>query len=146
VKIAPGASILVENAGTETALEGYVQTVEPSAFTKVSALGIEEQRVNIIGKLDESSAVLGDGYRIDGQIVIWSAPSVLKVPISALFRTGDSWTVFLVSGGYAIRQNAQIGHRNENEAEVLSGIAEGDIVVRYPNDGLRDRARVRTQN
>src|SRR6516225_946882 len=144
VKIAPGAAILVENSGTETALQGHVQTVEPSAFTKVSALGIEEQRVNIIGKLDESS-VLGDGYRIDGRIVIWSAPSVLRVPISALFRTGDSWSVFLVRGGYAVLQTVQIGHRNENEAEVLSEVTEGDLVVRYPNDSLRDRARVKAQ-
>ena len=142
VKIVPGASILVENAGTETVLQAHVQTVEPSAFTKVSALGIEEQRVNIIGRLDELS-VLGDGYRIDGRIVIWSAPSVLRIPISALFRTGDSWTVFLVHGGYAVLHNVQIGHRNENEAEVLSGIAEGDVVVRYPNDSLRDGTRLK---
>jgi HlyD family secretion protein len=145
MKISPGAYILVENSGAETVLRGHVQTVEPSAFTKASTLGIEEQRVNIIGKLDESS-VLGDGYRIDGRIVIWSAPSVVKVPISALFRTGDSWTVFLVHGEYAILKNVQIGHRNENEAEVLSGVSESDFVVRYPNDSLRDRARIKAQN
>jgi len=145
VKVVPGASILVENWGAETVLQGHVRTVEPSAFTKISALGIEEQRVNVIGELDQPSDVLGDGYRIDGRIVTWSAANVLKVPISALFRTGDSWTVFLVRQEYAALQNVQIGHRNENEAEVLSGIAEGDVVVRYPNDSLRDRARVRIQ-
>jgi len=146
VKVVPGASILVENWGAETVLQGHVRTVEPSAFTKISALGIEEQRVNVIGELDQPSDVLGEGYRIDGRIVTWSAANVLKVPISALFRTGDSWTVFLVRQEYAALQNVQIGHRNENEAEVLSGIAEGDVVVRYPNDSLRDRARVRIQN
>jgi HlyD family secretion protein len=146
VKIAPGASILVENSGMETVLQGHVQTVEPSAFTKTSALGIEEQRVNIIGKLDESSAVLGDGYRIDGRIVVWSAPGVLKVPITALFRTSDSWTVFLVRGQHAVLQQVQIGHRNENEAEALSGVTEGDAVVRYPNDSLRDGSAVKTHS
>jgi HlyD family secretion protein len=146
VKIVPGARILVENSGTETVLQGHVQTVEPSAFTKTSALGIEEQRVNIIGKLDESSAVLGDGYRIDGRIVVWSAPSVLKVPITALFRTGESWTIFLVREEHAVLQQVQIGHRNENEAEVLNGVAEDDTVVRYPNDSLRDRVRITPQH
>jgi HlyD family secretion protein len=142
VKIAPGASILVVNSGTETVLQGHVQTVEPSAFTKVSALGIEEQRVNIIGKLDESS-VLGDGYRIEGRIVIWSQPNVLRIPISALFRTGEAWTVFTVNQGRAVLQTVRIGHRNDSEAEILEGISEGRTVVRYPNDNLKDGSRVR---
>ena len=141
VKIARGASILVENTGTETVLKGHVQTVEPSAFTKVSALGIEEQRVNIIGKLDESS-LLGDGYRIEGRIVIWSQPNVLRIPISALFRTGEAWTVFTVNEGRAVLQTVRIGHRNDSEAEILEGISEGRIVVRYPNDNLKDGSRV----
>jgi HlyD family secretion protein len=141
VKIARGASILVENTGTETVLKGHVQTVEPSAFTKVSALGIEEQRVNIIGNLDESS-VLGDGYRIEGRIVIWSQPNVLRIPISALFRTGEAWTVFTVNEGRAVLQTVRIGHRNDSEAEILEGISEGRIVVRYPNDNLKDGSRV----
>jgi HlyD family secretion protein len=145
-KITRDAAILVENSGAETALNGHVTTVEPSAFTKLSALGIEEQRVNIIGKLDESSNVLGDGYRIDGRIVIWSTPNVLKVPITALFRTGDAWTVFLARETHAVLQQVQIGHRNENEAEVLSGIEEGDLVVRYPSDNLRDGTRITSQN
>ena len=142
VKIARGASILVENTGTETVLKGHVQTVEPSAFTKVSALGIEEQRVNIIGNLDESS-VLGDGYRIEGRIVIWSQPNVLRIPISALFRTGEAWTVFTVNEGRAVLQTVRIGHRNDSEAEILEGISEGRTVVRYPNDNLKDGSRVR---
>jgi HlyD family secretion protein len=146
VKITRGAPILVENSGTETVLQGHVTTVEPSAFTKLSALGIEEQRVNIIGELNTWSDVLGDGYRIDGRIVTWSAPNVLKVPITALFRTGDTWTVFLAREQYAVLRQLQIGHRNENEAEVLSGIGEGDLVVRYPNDSLRDGTRVKSQN
>jgi HlyD family secretion protein len=145
-KITRGAAIMVENSGAETTLQGHVTTVEPSAFTKVSALGIEEQRVNIIGELDESSNVLGDGYRIDGRIVIWSAPNVLKVPITALFRTGDAWTVFLARENHAVLRQVQIGHRNENEAEVLSGIGEGEVVVLYPNDSLRDGTRITSQN
>jgi HlyD family secretion protein len=145
-KITRGAAILVENSGAETTLQGHVTTVEPSAFTKLSALGIEEQRVNIIGKLDESSNVLGDGYRIDGRIVVWSAPNVLKLPITALFRTGDDWTVFLARETHVVLRQVQIGHRNENEAEVLSGIGEGELVVRYPSDSLRDGTRIASQN
>ena len=145
-KITGGTPIMVENWGAETTLQSHVTTVEPSAFTKVSVLGIEEQRVNIIGELDESSNVLGDGYRIDGRIVIWSAPNVLKVPITSLFRTGDTWTVFLVHESHAVLRQVQIGHRNENEAEVLSGFEEGDLGVRYPNDSLRDGTRITSQN
>jgi HlyD family secretion protein len=146
VKVKPSAPIFVENWGNETELHGHVRTIEPSAFTKISALGIEEQRVNIIGELDEFAAGLGDAYRIDGRIVIWEAQTVIKVPISALFRTGASWSVFTVQDGYALLHKLQIGHRNESEAEVLSGLSERDVVVRYPNDNLRDGSRVRIEN
>ena len=138
-KITRGAAIMVENSGAETTLQGHVTTVEPSAFTMLSALGIEEQCGNIIGELDESPKVLGDGYRIDGRIVIWSAAKVLKVPITALFRKGDAWKVFLAPEKHAVLRQVQIGHRNENEAEVVNRIGEGDdLVVPYPSDSLRE--------
>ena len=142
VKIVPGAAILIENWGTETVLHGHVQTVEPSAFTKISALGIEEQRVNVIGDLDDAPDALGDGYKIDGRIVVWNTLEARKIPISALFRTGDSWSLFTVRGAYARLQKVEIGHRNENDAEVLAGIEDGDIVVRYPSDSVKDGTAV----
>ncbi|HSF24651.1 MAG TPA: HlyD family efflux transporter periplasmic adaptor subunit, partial [Blastocatellia bacterium] len=111
VKVQPGDPVLLENWGGDFPLRARVRAVEPSAFTKVSALGIEEQRTNIVADFVDSPGPLGDGYRVEAKIVIWESESVLKVPSSALFRHGDGWSVFVVEGGRATTRVVEIGHR-----------------------------------
>jgi HlyD family secretion protein len=142
VRIEPGAPMGVEEWGGGRPLRAEVRRVEPSAFTKVSALGVEEQRVNVIGRLLEPAPSLGDGYRIEARIVVWEAPDVLRVPASALFRAGDDWAVFRVEDGVARRLPVEVGERSRATAEVRGGLAEGDAVVLHPSDRLSDGARV----
>lgn len=142
VKVRPGMPVLLEGWGGDTALRAVVRVVEPYAFTKVSALGVEEQRVNVIADFIDPPGPLGDGYRVEARIVIWSAEGVLKVPVSALFRHGDSWAVFAVDEGRARRRMVEIGHRGSLEAEVVAGVAEGDVVIRHPSNELEDGSRV----
>jgi HlyD family secretion protein len=141
-KVRPGNVMLIEDWGGERPLRARLRVVEPSAFTKVSALGIEEQRVNVIGDLVESAPTLGDRYRVQVRVVTWESAQVLKVPWSALFRAGDDWQVFVVAGGRARARTVTIGHQGAVETEVLSGITEGDVVVRHPTDQIRDGVRV----
>lgn len=143
VKIAPGAPARLEEWGGDRSLRARVRVVEPYAFTKVSALGIEEKRVNVVLDPVDPLGPLGDGYRVEARIVIWSAPDVLKAPASALFRRGEGWAVFAVEEGRARIRPVKIGHRNPFEAEVLHGIAAGARVVKYPSNQLEDDARVR---
>ncbi len=142
VKVKPGAAVILENWGGEAPLRARVRTVEPSAFTKVSALGIEEQRTNVIADFVDPTGALGDGYRVEVRIIIWEAESVLKVPASALFRYGEGWSVFVVEGGRALRRQVEIGHRSQFEAEVLSGIEEGAPVILHPTNQINDGSRV----
>jgi len=142
VKVRPGAAMLLENWGGEAPIMARVRIVEPSAFTKVSALGIEEQRANVVADFVDPPGPLGDGYRVEARIVIWEAESVLKVPSSALFRHGDGWSVFVVENGKAIRREVKIGHRSQFETEVLSGIEESAQVVVHPTNQISDGARV----
>ncbi|HWO02718.1 MAG TPA: efflux RND transporter periplasmic adaptor subunit [Blastocatellia bacterium] len=142
VKVKPGAAMLLENWGGEAPIMARVRIVEPSAFTKVSALGIEEQRANVVADFVDPPGPLGDGYRVEARIVIWEAESVLKVPSSALFRHGDGWSVFVVENGKAIRREVKIGHRSQFETEVLSGIEESAQVVVHPTNQISDGARV----
>ena len=141
VQVPREAPILIEGWGGET-LHGRVRLVEPSAFTKVSALGVEEQRVNVIGDLLHQPPTLGDRYRVEMRIVIWSADSVLTVPASALFRTGDGWSVFVVEQGRARSREVIVGHRTPLDAEITGGVREGEIVIRYPSDRVSDGVRV----
>ncbi|HVW86064.1 MAG TPA: efflux RND transporter periplasmic adaptor subunit, partial [Bryobacteraceae bacterium] len=142
VKIRPGAPVLIENWGGPATLHARVRLVEPYGFTKVSALGIEEQRVNVIADFTEPPDRLGDGYRVDARIVTWENPDVLKVPVSALFRVGDSWAVFAVDRGRAARRLVGIVHRNSFEAEVTKGLDSGAEVVLHPPNELTDGGRV----
>lgn len=142
VKVKPGATMLLENWGGEVPLRARVRTVEPAAFTKVSALGIEEQRTNIIADFVDPPGPLGDGYRVEARIITWEAESALKVPSSALFRHGDRWSVFVVEDGKAIRREVEIGHRSQVEAEVLTGIEEDAAVIVHPTNQLADGAKV----
>jgi HlyD family secretion protein len=122
VKVSPGAKVFIEAWGGPEALEARVRLIEPSAFTKVSALGIEEQRVNVIADLTAPSSVLGDGYRVEGVSSCGTQDSVLQVPVSALFRTGDVWSLFVVEDGeHALRQ-VEVGQRTPLAAEIKSGV------------------------
>ncbi|MCZ7564163.1 MAG: HlyD family efflux transporter periplasmic adaptor subunit [Burkholderiales bacterium] len=143
VKISPGAQARLEEWGGDRSLQARVRVVEPYAFTKISALGIEEQRVNVVLDPVDPLGPLGDGYRVEVRIVIWSAPDVLKVPASALFRRGDAWAVFVVEEGRARIRTVKVGQRNPFEAQVLDSLAAGARVVKYPGNQLEDGARVR---
>jgi HlyD family secretion protein len=142
VKVEPGAAMLLENWGGESPIRARVRSVEPSAFSKVSALGIEEQRANVVADFVDPPGPLGDGYRVEARIIIWEAESVLKIPSSALFRHGDGWSVFVIENGKAIRHEVEIGHRSQFEAQVLSGIEEGAAVIIHPTNQIVDGARV----
>jgi HlyD family secretion protein len=144
VRIHPGARVLVEEWGGEGALEARVRRVEPSGFTKVSALGVEEQRVNVIADLAEPNRALGDGYRFEARIVVWEGPDVLQVPASALFRHGGAWSVFVVEGGRARRRDVEMGQRGGFAAEIRTGLSPGETVVLYPSDRLADGVRIRS--
>jgi HlyD family secretion protein len=145
VKVPAGARVLIEQWGGGHTLEGRVRRVEPSGFMKVSALGVEEQRVNVIVDFVDIAAAtkaLGDSYRVEVRIVIWEAPDVLTVPTGALFRRGDDWAVFTVAEGRATTQIVELGQRNATDAEVKGGLEAGQPVVLHPPDTLTDEMRV----
>lgn len=105
---------------------------------------MEEQRVNVIADFVDTAATLGDGYRVEAKIILWSSDKVLRVPLSALLREGESWAVFVVDGGRARRRVLQLGHRGAREAEVTQGLAAGATVIRHPSNELTEGARVKT--
>jgi HlyD family secretion protein len=145
VKIKPDAPVLLEQWGGAEALNGSVRLVEPSAFTKISTLGVEEQRVNVIVDLLDPPSQresLGDGFRVEARIVVAQANDVLKTPTSALFRVGDQWAVFRVDKGVARQQIVKLGLQNGLEAEVVEGLNEGDEVVTHPGDNIVDGVKV----
>jgi HlyD family secretion protein len=144
VKIRRGMTMMLENWGGGSVLRARVRTVEPSAFTKVSALGVEEQRVNVVADFVDPPGPLGDGYRVEGRIVVWEKDQVLKVPASSLFRAGSGWALFEVRDGRALRREVEVGQRNAVEAEVLRGLDADVMVVRHPANALHDGARVRS--
>lgn len=146
VRIRPGASVKIEGWGGPKPLEGKVRIVEPSAFKKISALGVEEQRVNVVIDFISSPEEwkgLGDNYRVDCHIVVASIEDALTVPTGALFREDDSWAVFAVEGGRAKKRVVGIESRNPVQAVVASGLAAGETVILYPGDKIRDGTRVR---
>jgi len=142
VQVRPGAAILIEGWGGSEALRGRLRIVEPSAFTKVSALGVEEQRVNVVGDFVDPPGSLGDRYRVEIRIVVWQRDSVLTVPTSALFRRGDTWIVFVVEQGRARQRDVVVGHRTPLDVEITGGVREGDVVIRYPSDRVAEGVRV----
>lgn len=140
VNVKAGQPVLIDQWGGDKPLRGRVRRVEPSGFTKISALGVEEQRVNVLIDFDEPREIrerLGDGYRVEARIIIWSKDNVLKVPTSSLFREGTDWAVYKLVDSAAQLQIVEVGQRGGLEAEVLSGLAEGDQVVVYPSDAIR---------
>jgi HlyD family secretion protein len=143
VRIAPGMRVEIGEWGGEGILPARVRTVSPAAFTRVSALGVEEQRVNVVIDLEAAPAALGDGYRVEARIVTWESAAAPRVPAGALFRSGDGWTVFVVDGGRARLRAVETGRRGEGWVEVVSGIAAGEAVVMYPGDRVEAGMRVR---
>ncbi len=145
VKISPGMPVRFERWGGAEPLEGVVRTVEPMGFTKVSALGVEEQRVWIIADFTSPPELwqrLGDGYRVDAHFVLWYGDDVLQVPASSLFRHKDGWAVFVVENGRAQRREVSVGQRNALYAQILDGVAEGGKVIDHPSDSVEDGVRV----
>jgi HlyD family secretion protein len=146
VRVQRGARTIIEQWGGERQLEARVRRIEPSGFTKISALGVEEQRVNVVLDFVDPAAAwaaLGDAYRVEVRIVIWEAAAVQKVPTSALFRQGEKWAAYTVAEGRARRVIVELGHQTGQEAEVVSGLSEGAPVILHPVDTLADGARVK---
>jgi HlyD family secretion protein len=149
VKVRAGQPAAVEQWGGDRPLRGRVRLVEPSGFTKISALGVEEQRVNVIVDFDDARdawASLGDGYRVELRIVVWQKDDVLKVPTSSLFRHEGKWAVYRVDADRAVRQPVEIGQQGGLEAEVLSGLADGQRIIVYPSDTITDGIQVRPRS
>jgi HlyD family secretion protein len=145
VRVTAGHRAMIEQWGGDRVLDAKVRRVEPAGFTKISALGVEEQRVNVI--LDfvdpaEAWAALGDAYRVEVRIVVWEAASVLKLPTSALFREGEQWATYVVDAGRVRKALVEIGRQTGQEAEVLSGISEGETVILHPGDTVTEGVRV----
>lgn len=148
VDILPGAPVRIERWGGDSTLSGHVHQVEPAAFTRLSALGVEEQRVNVVIDLDippDRAASLGDGYRVEASIVVWVGRDRLLVPGGTVFRQGEGWATYVVQDGRTRLQTVEPGRRNAAEVEVLAGLRAGERVVIYPTDAVRDGARAEVQ-
>ena len=145
VKIKPGMTVMFDRWGGEQPLAGIVRTVEPVAFTKVSALGVEEQRVLIISDFTspaEQWQSLGDGYRVEARFILWHEDNVLQVPASSLFRFNNGWAVFVVDANRASRRPVKVGQRNGLIAQILEGIKPGELVINHPSDEVEDGVNV----
>jgi HlyD family secretion protein len=145
VRVPPSAPVMIEQWGGPHPLRGTVRRVEPSGFMKVSALGVEEQRVNVLVDVPELPAEarqLGDGYRVEIRVITWRADDVLKIPVGALFRRGDEWAVFVIEDGVARRRPVQVGERNDTEAQIVGGLTVDQVVVLHPPDTLAEGTRV----
>ena len=145
VNIKPGAPVELQGWGGDHPLHAKVRLVEPAGFTKVSALGVEEKRVNVIADFVDSPEKLGDGYRVEASIVTWEGSDVLKVPGSAVFREPAGWSVFVIEGGRAHQRAVKIGHRNQAETEILDGLTVGEEVILHPSNQLHDGIRVQAE-
>ncbi|MBI4785307.1 MAG: HlyD family efflux transporter periplasmic adaptor subunit [Oscillatoriophycideae cyanobacterium NC_groundwater_1537_Pr4_S-0.65um_50_18] len=147
VQIKPGNPILMDQGQDQdissTSVQAKVRSIEPAAFTKVSALGVEEQRVNVIGDFIDSAQLLGDAYRVDTRIVIWQGENILKTPISSLFRCHQSdWCVFVVKQGKARQRQIAVGHRSDRDAEVRQGLNPEETVILYPTEQIKEGIQV----
>ncbi|MFV8756412.1 efflux RND transporter periplasmic adaptor subunit [Nannocystaceae bacterium ST9] len=150
IQIEPGAPVEIDQWGGDLPLQGRVRMVEPSAFTKISALGVEEQRVNVIIDLGSRSdasdnpqmQALGDGFRVEVGIVVWEGHDILKIPVSALFRSEQRWAVWVVDQGVASLRIIEVGRRQGLEVEVASGLEEGEQIVIHPSDAVKEGVQV----
>jgi len=144
-RVVPGDRVALERWGGETPLEGRVRQVEPSGFTKLSALGVEEQRVNVVVDIVSPRASwsnLGDGFRVDVRVVVAEADDALVVPTSALFREGAQWAAWVVEDGRARRRAVTVARRGTRLAEVATGLSPGELVIVYPGDAVAEGVRV----
>ena len=144
--VRPGTPVELEQWGGAEPLRARVRYVEPAAFTKVSALGVEEQRVYVVADLLTPLAQrgsLGDNFRVEGRIITWQNDRVLKVPVGALFRRDGQWYAYVLANGRAQLRSVKVGHASDSEFELLDGLKEGDQVVLYPGDRVHDGSRVR---
>jgi HlyD family secretion protein len=147
VRIKPGSRVILERWGDAQGLEGRVRLIEPVGFTKISALGVEEQRVNVIADITSAPARwerLGHGYRVEASFVLWEADRVLQVPASALFRVGEDWAVFVVNNGKAHRQIVRVGQRSGLSAQIVSGLSDGETVIAHPDDSIHEGVSIAT--
>ncbi len=142
VRIRPGDEMRLEAWGGDEALRARVRRVEPSGFTKLSALGVEEQRVNVIGDFVDPPGALGDGYRLEAEIVVWRSEDVLRAPAGALFRRGGGWHVFAADAGRARLLAVEVGHRGTDAVEIRGGLEPGLEVVLHPTDRIEDGVRI----
>jgi HlyD family secretion protein len=144
VAVRPGMPATVTQWGGPEPIAAHVRRVEPAGFTKLSALGVEEQRVNVLLDLDDPApaASLGDGFAVEVSIMTWSADRVLQAPASALFREAKGWAAFVVKDGRATIQPIQVGHVGPRSAEITGGLSEGDALVAHPPTSLTNGARV----
>jgi HlyD family secretion protein len=146
VKIKPGMDVVFHRWGGNDSLKGKVRIIEPVGFTKVSALGVEEQRVLVISDITseaEQWQSLGDGYRVEAEFILWQADDVLQIPASALFRTRDGWAVFVMENGQAIQRVVNPGKRNGLAAEILEGLSAGEEVITHPDNTIEHRSAVK---
>jgi HlyD family secretion protein len=146
VKIKPGMPVLYERWGGEKPLTGQVRRVEPAGFTKISALGVEEQRVLVISDITsppEEWQTLGDGYRVQSRFILWEDHDVLQIPASALFRSDGQWALFVMQDKKARRRSVKVGQRNGLSAQILDGLAEGEAVITHLDDSIDDGVRVK---
>jgi HlyD family secretion protein len=142
VKVKVGMPVLIDGGGDDRVLRARVATVEPYAFTKVSALGVEEKRSNVIAEFIDPPAPLGDGYRVSAHVVIFAASDVLRGPAAGLYQCGNRWCVFVVEHGRARQRTVAVGHRNSDQFEITGALTRGAAVIVYPPNDLKDDDRV----
>jgi len=144
--IAPGAKVELEHWGGGAPLQARVRLVEPAAFLKISALGVEEQRVNVVVDFVtpyEQRRNLGDNFRVEARIVVWEADSVLKAPVGTLFRRGKNWAALVLNEGRAELRRVQVGRSSGAEMQILEGLKEGEELILYPGDRVKEGQRVK---
>lgn len=149
VKMRPGTPVELTRWGGEGLLTGMVRVIEPAGFTKVSALGVEEQRVRVIADItspEDQWQRLGEGYRVESIFILWQSDQVLQIPASALFRNDAKWYVFAVENGVARRREVKIGHRSGLAAEVTSGLKEAEAVIPHPDENVTDGRQVENRS
>lgn len=148
VRIQPDQNARIVRWGGDMALDARVRRIEPRAFTRLSSLGVEEQRVNVVLDLttpQDQWASLGDGFRVEADIVVWQTQDALRVPTSAVFRHDGQWNVFVYEAGHARLRTIELGERNGFTAQVLDGLTEGDIVILHPGERVKDGIAVEAQ-
>lgn len=147
VMIKPGDNVSIEQWGGEPPLQGRVRRIEPAGFTKISALGVEEQRVIVLCDLvnpPDAARRLGDRYRVEARVAVWHHPDVLLAPAGALFREGNQWKTFIYQNGRAVSRTVTAGHTDGQRTEILDGLAAGDELLLHPPDTVKDGTRVTT--